>query len=82
MLAHLKRILDLKKQQHLTNNNPHLIVNHFFIGSSAGSPVISGGESGGSERDGVCMLIRLEELGEKQNIMVIISQSGPSIGHC
>ena len=34
------------------NNNPHLIVNHFFIGSSAGSPVISGGESGGSERDG------------------------------
>ena len=27
----------------------HLIVIHFFIGSSAGSPVISGGESGGSE---------------------------------
>ena len=43
------------------NNHSHLIVNHFFIGSSAGSPVISGGESGGSERD----VIRLEKLGEK-----------------
>ena len=42
----------------------HLIVSHFFIGSSAGSPLISGGESGGSEEaiDSMQRIVKLQEI--------------------